>query len=137
MAGGMVEPRHGDQLHDDPLIDAPVELVGKLVDIDPTGLCSQIFFDELSLGIPGRPHLHARPRRRMSSRWLNFGRNLGRLPIAGGASAAWQAVFPSADVEIVRAGESPLLAPLEDALRDPRARGLMLRLSTYRTQYFQ
>ncbi|MGH4021816.1 MAG: hypothetical protein ACRDT0_21790 [Pseudonocardiaceae bacterium] len=73
----------------------------------------------------------------MSSRWLNFGRNLGQLPIAGGASAAWQAVFPSADVEIVRGEESLLLAPLEDALRDPRARGLMLRLSTYRTQYFQ
>ena len=136
-AGGAAGPRHDDQLHDDPLVDAPVELVGKLVDIDPTGIFSQIFFDELSLGIPGRPHLHARPRRRMSSRWLNFGRNLGRLPIAGGASAAWQAVFPSVDVEIVRGEESPLLAPLEDALRDPRARGLMLRLSTYRTQYFQ
>jgi len=114
-----------------------VELVGKLVDIDPTGLSSQIFFDELSLGIAGRPHLHARPQRRMSSRWLNFGRNLSQLPIAGGASAAWQAVFPAADVEIVRAEESPLLAPLAAALRDPRARGLMLRLSTYRTQYFQ
>jgi len=131
-AGGAAAPHHGD-----PLLYAPVELVGKLVDIDPTGLCSQIFFDELSLGIPGRPHLHARPRRRMSSRWLNFGRNLSRLPVAGGASAAWQAVFPSTDVEIVRAGESPLLAPLADALRNPRARGLMLRLSTYRTQYFQ
>jgi hypothetical protein len=140
VTGGTAAPRHGDvhgDVHGDPLIDAPVELAGKLVDIDPTGLCSQIFFDELSLGIPGRPHLHAQPRRRMSDRWLNFGRNLSRLPIAGGASAAWQAVFPSADVEIVRAEESPLLAPLADALRDPRARGLMLRLSTYRTQYFQ
>lgn len=136
VTGGSSAPGHRD-VHDDPLIDAPVELVGKLVDIDPTGLCSQIFFDEFSLGIPGRPHLHARPRRRMSDRWLNFGRNLSRLPIAGGASAAWQAVFPAADVEIVRAEESPLLAPLADALRDPRARGLMLRLSTYRTQYFQ
>lgn len=136
VTGGAAAPRHG-QAHDDPLIDAPVELVGKLVDLDPTGVCSQIFFDEFSLGIPGRPHLHARPRRRMSDRWLNFGRNLTRLPIAGSASAAWQAVFPSADVEIVRAEESPLLAPLADALRDPRARGLMLRLSTYRTQYFQ
>jgi hypothetical protein len=136
VTGGATAPRHGD-VHDDPLIDAPVELVGKLVDIDPTGLCSQIFFDELSLGIPGLPHLQARPQRRMSSRWLNFGRNLTRLPIAGGASAAWQAVFPATDVEIVRAEESALLAPLADALRDPRARGLMVRLSTYRTQYFQ
>src|SRR5918997_279214 len=136
VTGGATAPRHGD-VHDDPLIDAPVELVGKLVDIDPTGLCSQIFFDELSLGIPGLPHPQARPQRRMSSRWLNFGRNLTRLPIAGGASAAWQAVFPATDVEIVRAEESVLLAPLADALCDPRARGLMVRLSTYRTQYFQ
>jgi hypothetical protein len=136
VTGGTAAPRHGD-VHDDPLINAPVELVGKLVDLDPTGVCSQIFFDEFSLGIPGRPHLHARPRRRMSDRWLNFGRNLSRLPIAGSASAAWQAVFPSADVEIVRAQESPLLTLLADALRDPHAQGLMLRLSTYRTQYFQ
>ncbi|MDQ3886118.1 MAG: hypothetical protein M3308_03670, partial [Actinomycetota bacterium] len=136
VSGGAVGPRDGD-IHDDPLIDAPVELVGKLVDIDPAGLCSQIFFDELSLGIAGRPHLHARPRRRMSDRWLNFGRNLSRLPIAGRASAAWQAVFPAADVEIVRAEESSLLASFADALRDPRVRGLMLRLSTYRTEYFQ
>jgi hypothetical protein len=136
VTGGTAAPRHGD-VHDDPLIDAPVELVGKLVDLDPTGVCSQIFFDEFSLGIPGRPHLHARPRRRMSDRWLNFGRNLSRLPIAGSASAAWQTVFPSADVDIVRAQESPLLTLLANALRDPRAQGLMLRLSTYRTQYFQ
>jgi hypothetical protein len=136
VVGGMVAPRH-EGVPDDPLIDAPVELVGKLVDIDPTGVCSQIFFDELSLGIAGRPHLRARPRRRMSDRWLNFRRNLSRLPIAGSASAAWQAVFLSADVEIVRAEKSPLLAALGEALHDPRARGLMLRLSTYRTQYFQ
>ena len=135
VTGGSIGPA-GAEI-DASLVDAPVELVGKLVDIDPTGVCSQIFFDELMLGIPGRPHLRARPRRRMSSRWLNFGRNLGALPIAGGASAAWQAVFPVADVEIVRDAESPLLARLAERLREPHARGLMLRLCTYRTVYFQ
>ena len=135
VTGGSIGPGRAEA--DTSLVDAPVEIVGKLVDIDPTGLCSQIFFDELMLGIPGRPHLRARPRRRMSSRWLNFGRNLGALPIAGGASAAWQAVFPRADVEIVRDSESPLLARLSERLREPRARGLMLRLCTYRTLYFQ
>src|ERR671917_902486 len=47
VTGGAAAPGHGDvhgEAHGDPLIGAPVELVGKLVDIDPTGLCSQIFF---------------------------------------------------------------------------------------------
>ncbi len=36
VTGGSPAPGHGD-VHDDPLVDSPVELVGKLVDIDPTG----------------------------------------------------------------------------------------------------
>ncbi|MGH4021817.1 MAG: hypothetical protein ACRDT0_21795 [Pseudonocardiaceae bacterium] len=39
VTGGAAGPRNRD-VRDDPLIDAPVELVGKLVDIDPTG-CSR------------------------------------------------------------------------------------------------
>ena len=121
----------------DPLIDRPVRLAGKLVDLDPNALCSQIFFDELVVGLPGGPHLRARPLRRMSSRWLSFARNLGGLPIAGSASAAWQTVFPTADLELARPEESPLLAAFADALNRPEVRGLMLRCSTYRTLYFQ
>ncbi|MGH3937451.1 MAG: hypothetical protein ACRDTG_02280 [Pseudonocardiaceae bacterium] len=139
ITGGAPEPRESAS-PDDQLLEAPVELIGKLVDIDPAGALSQVFFDEFSIGVPGRAHLRARPRRRMSSRWINFGRNLGpRDPAApaAGASAAWQAVFPAADVEIVRAAESPLLESLEEALRHPRARGLMCRMSTYWTQYYQ
>src|SRR3712207_4598387 len=116
VSSGRLAPTDGGDLSDDGIHDAPVGLGGKLVDIDPTGVCSQLFFDELTVGIPGRPHLRARPRRRMSSRWLNFGRNLAPLPIAGRASAAWQTVFPAADVEFRRTGESPLLAGLAAAL---------------------
>lgn len=142
VTGGAAQPHeryepHERDVREDSLVYAPVDLVGKLVDIDPTGVCSQIFFDEFSFGTPGGAHLHAHPRRRMSSRWLNFRRNLGQLPIAGGASAAWQAVLPVEDVEIVRSEESALLASLADALRAPHARGLMVRLSTYHTEYFQ
>jgi hypothetical protein len=137
VSGGSLAPGDQGDLLDDGVHDAPVGLVGKLVDIDPTGICSQLFFDDLTVGIPGRPHLRARPRRRMSSRWVNFGRNLSRLPIAGRASAAWQTVFPTSDVEFRRTGESPLLAALAAALEGPRARGLVLRLSTFRTLYFQ
>ncbi|MGR6964702.1 hypothetical protein ACU610_09615 [Geodermatophilus sp. URMC 61] len=137
VSGGSLAPRDGGDLLGDGVLGAPVGLVGKLVDIDPAGVLSQLFFDELTVGVPGRPHLRARPRRRMSSRWLNFGRNLGELPIAGRASAAWQTVFPTADVELRRTGGSPLLGRLAAALDQPRARGLVLRLSTYRTLYFQ
>ena len=133
---GAAAAPHDRDVEQDALLNAPVELVGKLVDIDPTGACSQIFFDELTLGIPGHPHLRARPRRRMSSRWLNRTRNLATLPIAGSAAAAWQTVFPAEEVEVVRAGQSVLLATLREALGDPHARGLMLRLCTYRTRYF-
>ena len=134
---GAAAAPHDRDVEQDALLKAPVELVGKLVDIDPAGTCSQIFFDELTLGIPGHPHLRARPRRRMSSRWLNrTTRNLAPLPIAGSASAAWQAVFPAEEIEIVRAGQSALLTTLQEALADPNAQGLMLRLCTYRTRYF-
>jgi hypothetical protein len=137
VTGGVTGPRNA-AMDDDALLGAPVGLSGKLVDIDPTGILSQVFFDEFWVGLPGRAQLRARPLRRMNSRWINFGRNSADdLQIAGGAAAAWQAVFPAADVEFVRAEESPLLSSFADALGDPRARGLMLRLCTYRTLYYQ
>ena len=136
ITGGTLNPGDGDTL-DDALIGAPVGLTGKLVDIDPAGVPSQLFFDEFTLGLPGNPHLRALPARRMTSRWFNFSRNLAPLPIGGSAAAAWQAVFPAATLEFTRAAESPLLARLEKALGGSAVRGLMLRLSTYRTQYFQ
>ncbi len=60
---------------EDPMITAPVQLVGKLV-----------------VGVAGRPHLRARPRRRMSARWITFvrNRNLPDLAIAGPAAG----IFP-------------------------------------------
>ena len=136
VTGGELKPR-GGVIREDALLYTPVELVGKLVDLDPASIVSQLFFDELTVGVAGRPHLLARPRRRMNSRWLNFRRNMGRLAIAGRAAATWQAVFPMDGLELLRAGDSPLLAALEEALRTRRARGLMLRYCTYRTQYFQ
>jgi hypothetical protein len=121
----------------DPLLAAPAELTGKLVDLDPAGTVSQLFFDELAIGTAGRPHLRARPVRRMASRWLNFGRNLTPLPIAGSASAAWQGVFRAEDVELLRSDASPLLTAFADLLAAGQVRGLMLRLCTYRTRYYQ
>jgi hypothetical protein len=140
VVGGTLAPSEADIVaaEDDPMITAPVQLIGKLVDIDPYGAVSQVFFDELVAGVPGRPHLRARPRHRMASRWLTFVRNRSRprLAIAGPAAAAWQAVFPTEDLEIVRASDSPLLSRLAAALEDENTLGLMLRLSTYYTRYF-
>lgn len=137
VTGGARGPRD-EPVDGDPLVGAPAGLTGKLVDLDPTGILSQVFFDEFSLGRPGRARLCARPLRRMSSRWVNFARNSAAdLQIAGRAAATWQAVFPAAQVQFMRAEESPLLGGLADALADPRARGLMLRLCTYRTIYYQ
>ena len=128
VVGGTSGPGAADTTTD-PIIEAPVQLIGKLVDIDPYGAVSQVFFDELLVGVPGRPHLRARPRRRMVSRWLSFSRN--RRPadvvaIAGRAGAAWQAVFRAEDVEIVRAEGSPLLSALAEALSQEHTLGLML-----------
>lgn len=121
-----------------------VELNGKLVDIDPAGILSQVFFDECTVGLAGRPLLRAAPMRRMSSRWVYFARNQTptqppevRNSTAFRAAATWQAVFPTVDVELQRASESPLLQAFDDGLRAPGVRGLMLRLCTYRTQYYR
>lgn len=136
VVGGLTGPGAAADA-DDPLIAAPADLTGKLVDLDPAGVVSQLFFDELAIGTAGRPHLIARPARRMVSRWLNFRRNLGGLPIAGSASAAWQAVFPADGVELLRADDSALLGAFTDLLAGSHVRGLMLRLCTYRTLYFR
>jgi hypothetical protein len=123
---------------DDPLVGAPVELEGKLVDLDPYGVhTSQIFFDQLVVGAGARPRLTGKPLARMSSRWLTFRRNLGRLPIAGGAGATFQAVFPRESLDLDHAGRSPLLDAFRDRLKERRARGLMLRMSVYATLYFR
>ena len=96
VTGGALRPREG-VIRDDVLLYMPVELIGKLVDIDPAGIYSQLFFDALSIGVAGQAHLRAVPRRRMSSRWLNFRRNLSRLPIAGRAATSLAGRVPEGD----------------------------------------
>lgn len=133
---------------DDPLLSgggAPVELTGKLVDIDPTGILSQVFFDEFTVGLAGRAKLRATPLRRMSSRWVYFLRNQtpsappqpARNSTAFRAAATWQAVFPTDGLDLQRTVESPLLQAFGEALQRDGVRGLMLRLCTYRTQYYR
>ncbi|MEV0440459.1 hypothetical protein AB0I84_27715 [Streptomyces spectabilis] len=76
----------------------------------------------------------------MNSRWLNLARNLnadGQLQIAGVGGAVLQACIPG-DPQTLRIppGASDLLDALRAALTGPGVRGLMVRLTAYRTQYF-
>jgi hypothetical protein len=79
--GGTLEPGPAD-VTADPVLAAPVHLVGKLVDIDPYGVVSQIFFDELVVGVPGLPpatpcrgHRLIEPRKRVSADTNSVGRS--------------------------------------------------------------
>lgn len=133
VTGGSREPAR--LVTDDPIVGARLRLDGRLVDLDPRGLASQIFFDSFSI-VGEREYLRASRHVRMHSRWITFTRNLGGLPIAGGAGVVWQTVFPNGSFALDSKG-SALLASFEDALARPEVRGLMLRFSAYRTLYFQ
>lgn len=127
----------GPLLESDPLLGKPLTLRGKLVDLDPEAVWnSQIFFDRFQLG-DATVGLTAQRHRTMHSRWINFRRNLDRLEIAGGAGVVWQTVFPRDSVQYVGLEQSPLLAALKHASESTDSEGIMLRLATYRTLYFQ
>lgn len=121
----------------DPITGKPVQLQGKLVDLDPAAVfTSQIYFDDFSIG-DGQTGIAAQRSFRMHSRWINFKRNLGKLPIAGNAAVVWQTAFPHDKFSLSNAAGSPLLTNLEKALERDDAEGLMVRFCTYRTLYFQ
>lgn len=133
----------------DPWIGQPLQLnVGipeaKLVDVDP--ICpwsSQIFVDALDIGsAQARVGLTGRTAGRAHSRWVFFFRNLHLQPgiiIAGVAGSMWQLCLPTADLSFLDPSPSPasLAGQLRAALHQPGVEGLMVRLVTYHTIYFQ
>jgi hypothetical protein len=122
---------------DDPLVGKRVTLQGKLVDLDAATVHgSQIFLDRVTIGDTGVGMRAGRPQR-LHARWINFGRNLDLLPIAGIAAVVWQTVMPKDTVQLSGAPQSPLLSALAEGLARDDALGLMLRFQTYRTLYFQ
>lgn len=121
----------------DPIVGKRVNLRGKLVDLDPRAVWnSQMYFDRFAIG--GTDVGFSAPRfRRMHSRWINFQRNAGGLPIAGGASATWQTCFRKADIQFNGAAGSALLLAFQQELQRPEIAGIMMRFNAYRTLYFQ
>lgn len=122
---------------DDPLLGAPVSLLGMLVDAEPYGVfTSQLFFDAFSFGINGGCQVKAPRSSRVTSRQINFGRNLTYRYKAGVASVVWQTSFATADGLKLYPHDSPALQALAQAMEDPTVIGLTLRWNSYRTLYF-
>ena len=133
----------------DPWIGLPVVLnagldPAKLVDVDP--VCpwsSQIFVDSFGVGSPsGAVGFTAETAGRAHSRWVFLSRNLNQskdVIIAGVGSALWQIGLPAAGLAFRDANPAPgsLAAELKTALAKAGVQGLMVRLVTYHTVYFQ
>lgn len=133
--GALAAP--GPLITSDPIIGKSVALQGKLVDLDPASVfTSQLFFEDFSFG-DGQAGITAQRFHRMHSRWINFKRNLGQLPIAGNAAVVWQTAFPFDKFSLSNTSGSLLLTELQKALERDDAEGLMVRFCTYRTLYFQ
>lgn len=123
---------------DDPILNQPLAISGRLVDINPVSpFCSQIYFNSFKAGssttFVGGPQYQ-----RMYSRSFLAPRNIASdLIIAGAVGTVFQTTAPAASVTSGNAGNSALLAALLQALQAPGAAGLMLRFSAYNTLYYQ
>lgn len=123
---------------DDPILNQPLAINGRLVDINPISpFCSQIYFSTFSAGssttFVGGPQYQ-----RMYSRSFLAPRNIASdLIIAGAVGTIFQTTIPTASVTSGNAGNSALVAALLQALQAPGAAGLMLRFSAYNTLYYQ
>jgi len=121
----------------DPFVSAPVGLDGMLIDVEPYGpYTSQLFFDEMSFGIPGGCRVVGTRWRRFEDRNINFAANPNNSIIAGVASVTWQTVFPKRAGLIIEALDSPVLKALWAAMSSDDVLGLMVRWNSYRTIYY-
>jgi hypothetical protein len=122
---------------DDPFVSAPVNFVGMLVDAEPYGaFSSQLFFDDMSFGIPGGCRIAGKRVTRISDRFINFSANPSNNMIAGVASVMWQTCFAKGDGLTIDAHDSGALQALLASMADPDVAGVMVRFTTYRTVYY-
>lgn len=121
----------------DPFVTAPVSFRGMLIDAEPYGpFSSQLFFDEMSFGIPGGCRVLGKRVRRFDDRNINFFANRDNAIIAGVASVSWQTVFDKRAGLAVDDFDSPALRAVRAALASDDVLGLTVRWNSYRTIYF-
>ncbi|MGH8909357.1 MAG: hypothetical protein ACRD0K_23405 [Egibacteraceae bacterium] len=122
---------------DDALVGVPVSFTGMLVDLQPYGsTTSQLFFDQLSVGIEGGSQILAPCGGPMVARRINFTRNNTYRVIAGVASVVWQTSFPSDGGLLVHPRGSAVLEALREILAHEENVGLTVRMNAYRTVYY-
>lgn len=123
---------------DDPLLNQPLSISGRLVDINPISpFCSQIYFNSINAG-SSQTFIGGPQYQRMYSRSFLAPRNIASdLIIAGAVGTVFQTTIPTASVTSGNGGGSALLAALLEALQAPGAAGLMVRFSAYNTLYYQ
>lgn len=123
---------------DDPILNQPLKINGRLVDINPISpFCSQIYFNSFTAG-SSTTYLGGPQYQRMYSRSFLAPRNIASdLIIAGAVGTIFQTTIPTASVQSANGENSALLAALLQALQAPGAAGLMLRFSAYNTLYYQ
>ncbi len=123
---------------DDPLLNQPVKISGRLVDINPVSpFCSQIYFNSITAG-SSTTYIGGPQFQRMYSRSFLAPRNIASdLIIAGAVGTIFQTTIPTSTVTSANGGSSPLLAALLAAMQAQGAAGLMVRMSAYNTLYYQ
>lgn len=123
---------------DDPILNQPVTISGRLVDINPISpFCSQIYFNSINAG-NSQTFIGGPQYQRMYSRSFLAPRNIASdLIIAGAVGTIFQTTIPTASVTSGNGGNSPLLTALLQAIQAQGAAGLMIRMSAYNTLYYQ
>jgi hypothetical protein len=123
---------------DDPILNQPVSISGRLVDINPVSpFCSQIYFNSINAG-SSQTFIGGPQYQRMYSRSFLAPRNISSdLIIAGAVGTIFQTTIPTSSVKSGNGGSSPLLTALLQAIQAQGASGLMIRMSAYNTLYYQ
>lgn len=123
----------------DTFVSSPVYFEGMLVDCEPYGaFTSQLFFDQILLGIDGGCRIFAPRTSRFTARYINF----YRLPstvykfAASVASVVWQSSFAKSDGLRIDAHDSVALKALADALNNDEVLGLTVQFNAYSTHYY-
>lgn len=122
----------------DPILNQPVTISGRLVDINPVSpFCSQIYFNSINAG-DSQTFIGGPQYQRMYSRSFLAPRNISSdLIIAGAVGTIFQTTIPTASVKSGNGGNSDLLTALLQAIQAQGAAGLMIRMSAYNTLYYQ